>query len=156
MDKNNFAKLIDKYSDSLYRCAFSYCNNTQDAEDIVQEVFMKYLRKKPSFSNEEHEKAWFIRVTINLCKDLQKTYWKKNVQELKDDIEEYSDNDKLIYYLIAQLPPKYKIVIQLHYQEGYKIKEISNILNKKESTIGSRLSRAKEILKQKYEEAINE
>lgn len=78
------------------------------------------------------------------------------MQELKDDIEEYSDNDKLIYYLIAQLPPKYKIVIQLHYQEGYKIKEISNILNKKESTIGSRLSRAKEILKQKYEEAINE
>lgn len=154
MDKKYFAKLIEKHSDSLYRCALSYCNNKQDAEDIVQEVFLKCMRKNPSFADDEHEKAWLLRATINLCKDLQKTYWKKNVSELTDDIVECSEQDKTIYNLIAQLPFKYRIVIQLHYQEGYKIKEIAKILHKKESTIGNQLSRAKKYLKEMYEEDI--
>lgn len=152
MDKKYFAKLIEKYSDVLFRCANSYCNNKQDAEDIVQEVFLKCLKKNPSFASENHEKAWLIRVTINMAKDLQKTYWHRNVQELTDDIVDPSSEDRIICQLIQQLPAKYRIVIQLHYQEGYKIKEIAEILHKRESTIGNQLSRARNLLKKKYEE----
>jgi len=154
VDKKYFAELIEKHSDTLYRCAVSYCNNKQDAEDIVQEVFVKCMKKNPSFTDDSHEKAWLIRATINLCKDLQKTYWKRNVSELTEDIVDDSEDNKNLYYLISQLPLKYRIVIQLHYQEGYKIKEIAEILHKKESTVGNQLARGKALLKKMYEEGM--
>ncbi len=152
MDKKYFAKLIENYSDVLFRCAYSYCNNKQDAEDIVQEAFLKCLKKNPSFVDESHEKAWLIRVTINLAKDLQKTYWHRNVQELTETIVDSHCDDENIYQLIQQLPAKYRIIIQLHYQEGYMIKEIAEILHKRQSTIGNQLSRARNLLKKMYEE----
>ncbi|MBO5096287.1 MAG: RNA polymerase sigma factor [Bacilli bacterium] len=152
MDREYFENLIDKYSDILFRCAFSYCKNKSDAEDIVQETFIKYLRKKPNFNLDSEEKAWLLRVTINMSKDLLKTYWHKNRQELTDIPVEFNDNSFYIFTLISKLPSKYRIVIHLYYQEGYKIKEISQILKLNTSTVGNRLARAKKILKKYIEE----
>ena len=152
MSREHFNNLIDKYSDILFRCAFSYCKNKSDAEDIVQETFIKYLKKQPHFNTDLEEKSWLIRVTINLCKDLLKTYWHKNRQELTDIPIEFNDETYHIMALISKLPPKYRIVIHLYYQEGYKIKEISKMLKLNSSTVGNRLARARKLLMQFYEE----
>lgn len=147
IEQSQFEDLVNEYADTLFRCAYTYCSNRDDAEDIIQEVFMKYLKKKPQFKDKDHEKAWLLRVTVNLCKDLLKSYWYKNKDELRDDIPaEPSDSGIDILESVQRLPPKYRIVIELYYLEGYSIKEISNIIGAKQATVGSRLARGKKLL----------
>jgi RNA polymerase sigma-70 factor (ECF subfamily) len=138
----------DLYKTMLYRLAFSYLGNKHDSEDILQEVFIKLFKSAPYFASDEDEKRWLMRVTVNQCKDHLKSFWYRNKISL-EDIEDYvsmpEDREDLIEFL--NLPSKYKIVIHLHYLEGYRIEEIAKILNLSVSCIKMRLKRGRELLK---------
>jgi len=139
--------LIETYSDMLIRISFSYMKNLSDAEDITQEVFIKLLEKKPSFENVEHEKAWLIRVAINLSKDKLKSAYFKNTAPLDGDFIDITKEDNEIIESVLTLPLKYRSIVLLYYYEDYSISEVATILSLKESTVGSQLSRARKLLK---------
>ncbi|WP_026886514.1 RNA polymerase sigma factor [Clostridium beijerinckii] len=139
--------LIETYSDMLIRISYSYMKNLSDAEDITQEVFIKLLEKQPDFKNETHEKSWLIRVAINLSKDKLKSSYFKNTTSLEDDFVDTTQEDNDVIQAVLNLPVKYRSIVFLYYYENYSISEISNILNIKESTVGSQLSRGRKLLK---------
>lgn len=145
-------KTINKYSDMVYKLAFSMVKNKFDAEDIHQEVFVKYIDKHPVFENMEHEKAWFLRVTINLAKNLWKSTWKQKVTSLLDfekeePTAEPTQEDGIIE-IVKTLPKKYRIVIHLFYYEDLSMEEIAKVLQLKESTVRTQLTRARQKLKE--------
>lgn len=105
----------------------------------------------PKFENEEHEKAWLIRVTINCSKNLLNSKFLKNTTELKEDIVFKTKERHDIYYAVQELPLKYRTIIYLYYYENYKINQISKIIKTNENTVKSRLARAREKLKQNLE-----
>ncbi|MBR6402470.1 MAG: sigma-70 family RNA polymerase sigma factor [Eubacterium sp.] len=168
MDGNGFTvnvdEVVQKFADMVYRLAVSNTKVTQDAEDVFQEVFVKLVRYKDTIENEEHLKAWLIRVTINEARRLEGSGWKKNVSlevpdEMQDGIsaeqeeetgpeESYIADERResILQRVRALPQKYREVIHLFYYEEMKITEISNILDINEATVKTRLRRAKEIL----------
>jgi len=139
--------LIETYSDMMIRISYSYMKNLSDAEDITQEVFIKLLEKRPNFKNETHEKSWLIRVAINLSKDKLKSSYFKNTTSLEDDFVDTTQEDNDVIQAVLNLPVKYRSIVFLYYYENYSISEISNILNIKESTVGSQLSRGRKLLK---------
>lgn len=139
--------MVNKYANMVYRIALTRTNNKLDSEDIFQEVFLRVTKKMPIFENEEHEKAWMIRVTINCSNSLLTSNWKKKLEPLKEEIEFETKERHDVYYEVAKLPTKYRTVIYLFYYEGYKINEISKILNTNESTVKTQLARAREKLK---------
>lgn len=145
--KNYIHYLIEKYSDMLIRISYSYMKNLSDAEDITQDVFIKFLEKGPEFENTEHEKAWLLRIAINLSKDKLKSAYFKNTAPLEGDFIDTNQKDDEIIQAVLSLPLKYRSIVLLYYYEDYSISEISNILNIKESTIGSQLSRGRKLLK---------
>lgn len=149
--QNNVKDVIEKYSDMVYRIALTRSGTIENAEDIFQEVFIKFNEKKPSFNNAEHEKAWFIRVTINLSKNVNKSAWNRRVITLDESITFENKEETNVFSVVSELPQNYKTVIYLSYYEGYKVKEIAEIMNKREGTIKTWLYRAREILKQKLE-----
>ena len=148
--------MIEKYSDVVYRLALTRTNTKENSEDVYQEVFLRLARKMPKFENEEHEKAWIIRVTINCSKNLVNSSFLKNTTEMKEEIVFETKERHDIYYAVQELPIKYRTIIYLFYYEGYKINEISKILKINENTIKARLSRAREKLKEKIEGGIEE
>ncbi|HOZ55114.1 MAG TPA: sigma-70 family RNA polymerase sigma factor [Clostridia bacterium] len=140
---------IKNYSNMIYRLAFSMLKNKDDSEDVYQEVIIKFCKHSEEFIDEEHEKAWLIRVTVNQCKSLLRLTWYKNRVEIDEDIPQLDKEKDDIYYAVSELPVKYRTVIHLFYYEQYKISEIANILKEKESTIKSQLMRARNLLKNK-------
>jgi len=150
----NYENLITKYSAALFRCAYSYVKSRSDAEDIMQEVFLKYLTKQPVFNDESHEKAWFIRVTINTSKSYLRSSWFKKREELKYDMRDdvIAETKPELWEMVKALPEKYRIVIELHFVEGYTIKEITMILKKHSYTVGTWLQRGKKQLRREMEE----
>lgn len=149
-------KMIEKYSNMIYRLALVRTKTKENSEDVYQEVFLRLARKMPNFESEEHEKAWLIRVTINCSKNLLNSKFLKNTTELKEEIVFETKERHDIYYAVQQLPLKYRTVIHLHYYENYKINEISRILGIKENTVKSHLARAKEKLKNAMEGGIED
>lgn len=142
---------IEEYADMVYRIALTRSGSIENAEDIFQEVFMKFSEKLPEFKNSEHEKAWFIRVTINFSKNLKNSAWNKKVVEIKEEIPFETKEESDIFYAVSELPQNYRTVIYLSYYEGYKVKEIANLMKKREGTIKTWLFRAREMLKEKIE-----
>lgn len=144
-------KAIDAYSDMIRRICFIHVKQEADVEDIFQIVFLKYLKSKQEFFDEEHEKAWLIRVTINSCKDFLGSWFKRKVELTMDfqtfGIEDKSDDGYLLQ-AVRNLPYKYRTIIYLHYYEEYSMKEIASLMNKNENTIYTWHKRAKEMLKQ--------
>ncbi len=138
--------VVKQYSQILLRIAFIRLKSTADAEDTVQEVFLRLIKKRPQFRDEEHEKAWLIRATINLSCDKLKSSVRKNVQ-LDEEIMSPQDESAQLLSTVQSLPAKYSTVIHLHYYEGYSIKEIARILALPAATVGTRLSRARALLK---------
>jgi len=145
-------KEVEKYSDLLLRVAFSYMKNIHDAEDMVQETFVKLMQKGSMFESEEHERAWLLRVTINLCKNRLKTVWFKKTEPLKEQTISFTKEEGEVLNIVLELPVKYRSVIQLYYYEGYHIKEIADILGYKEATVASQLQRARKQLRIKLKE----
>lgn len=144
-------EIIEKYADMVYRIALTRCGNVENAEDVFQEVFMKYSEKKPNFESIDHEKNWFIRVTINLTKNLNRSTWNKRVINLNENMVFETKEEENIFSIVSELPQNYRTVIHLLYYEGYKVKEISKLMKRSEGTIKTWLFRAREILKEKIE-----
>ncbi len=140
---------IEQYADMVYRVALTRCKSIETAEDIFQEVFMRFSEKNPKFENDEHEKAWFIRVTINLTKNIKESAWNKKVVRLDENMVFSTKEENDVYGAVCELPQNYRTVIYLLYYEGYKVYEISKLMNKPEGTIKIWLFRAREILKEK-------
>jgi RNA polymerase sigma-70 factor (ECF subfamily) len=130
-----------------------YLGNKEDAEEAMQEAFLKLIYKSPQFADSEHEKAWLIRITSNICKDMLRSVWRKRVVKT-ENVENYFSNpgDLNIMEDILKLPEKYKVVIHLHYFEDYSVKKMSETLRISESAIKMRLKRGREILKIELEE----
>lgn len=157
MEQSDYIKAVDTYADSLFRIACSYCRCRADAEDIVQNVFIKLYQRTDGFEDGEHMKRWLIRVTANEAKNLCTSFWKKNIVPL-DSSEaiqfcEFPDpKSSDLYDAVTKLPYKYRIVVHLYYYEDYPIKEIADILQIKETTVQTRLMRARKRLKMKLKE----
>lgn len=149
--QKNVREKIEEYSDMVYRIALTRSGTIENAEDIYQEVFIKYNEKVPVFQSKEHEKAWFIRVTINLSKNLKMSAWNRRVVSLDENIKFETKEENEVFSAVCELPQNYKTVIYLMYYEGYKVGEIAKIMNKREGTIKTWLFRARSILKNKLE-----
>ena len=144
-------RAIELYSDMIRKICMLHLKNYADTEDIFQTVFMKYLLHTAPFESEEHEKAWFIRVTVNACKDLLKSFFRRNavpLEELSEQAAALPEQDREVLEAVLALPSKYKDVVYLHYYEGYSAAEIGRILNKNVNTVYTLLSRAREQVKQ--------
>ncbi len=150
-DEQDLKLAIDDYADMVKRICVVYLKNMADTEDIFQNVFIKYYKSSVHFESEEHKKAWFIRVTINECNDLIKSFFRKNSVSI-DEISEIQteinfDDNRYVKDAVLKLPEKYKIAIYLHYFEGYSAVEIGKILKKNVNTIYTLLARGREQLK---------
>ncbi len=147
-DEECILSILDKHSDTVFRLAFMYLSNRSDAEDVVQEIFLKLFRANPAFNDEEHIKAWLITVTSNYCKDIMKSIWHKRVTLVDEIPLPINDTKKReVIKQVMNLPLKYRNVIYLYYYEGYSSYEIANFLSEKDATIRTRLKRGREILK---------
>jgi len=140
------ARVVDVHSHSMLRAAFSVLHCTADAEDAVQEAFMRLMTKAPRFNDSEHEKAWLLRVTINIARNIHKAKARECQSEAMDlPCSETQDTELL--QLVLSLPERYSTIIHLYYYEGYSIKEIAAILNTPSATVGTRLARGRSILR---------
>ncbi len=139
--------VLDKYSRMLIKLAFTYVKNIADSEDIIQDVFVSLMKRGNGFESEEHEKAWLIRVTINKCKNHLKSSWNRLKVPLEEDITYLPKEQSEVLALVLDLPKKYRTVIHLFYYENYSMNEIAKMLSKKPATIGTWLSRGRNLLK---------
>lgn len=141
---------IDRYADTVKRICFIHLKNESDTEDIFQTVFLKYAMSDVDFASEEHEKAWLIRVTLNACKDLLKSFFRKYTVPLDAYIEQNGVVDSArseVLEAVLSLPEKYRRVIYLHYYEGYTAPEIADILDVKENTVYTQMTRGRALLR---------
>lgn len=145
---DNFSEKYSIYGNMLFRICMIYLGNKEDAEEAMQESFIKLMFKSPEFIDDQHEKAWLIRITTNVCKDMIRNIWRKRVVKM-EEIENYCvhSSDIDIMEDVLKLPTKYKAVIYLYYFEDYTVKEISETLGIKNSAVKMRLKRGRDILK---------
>ncbi len=146
------AQVVEYYSNMVYRLAFARTGTKYDAEDVYEEVFLRYLKKKPVFESEEHRKAWFLRVTVNCSNSFLSSVWQKRTGALDEDIPFTQKEHQDLYRELQRLPVKYRSVIHLFYYEELSIEEIGRILNAKPSTVRTRLTRAREMLRRMLKE----
>lgn len=155
MDKSinvDFAQILQKYSNTIYRIALVHTQNYADAQDIVQDTFMKYvvqIRKNGAFETEEYEKAWLIRVTLNKCTDLKKSWISKlsELTEVNSPSENFTEKENNVLKSIRMLPEKYRDTIYLFYIEGYSVQEICSMTGMNRNTVKTHLSRGRKQLK---------
>ncbi len=144
--KISATQAFNRYSDMVYRLAFARVKNKYDADDILQEVFLRFIKVKENVNNDEHAKALLIRITINCSKSLLSSSWFKRTEPLSENLS-VSDPGFDTLDAVLRLPQKYRTVIHLHYYMGYSVEEIAAILKSKPSTVKSQLHRARQKLK---------
>ena len=158
MTNEEIMDIVDCYADMIKRICFTYMKNDYEADDIFQTVFLKMIQSDIVFENENHRKAWLIRVTINCCKDTLKSFFRKNIvpiEAYKEDYYETSDYS-WVKDALMEIPAKYRIVLYLYYYEQYQVKEIAEILGCGQNTVSTQLKRGKEQMKIKIGEKWNE
>lgn len=145
-------RAVHEYGNSLYRLCSVMTGNREDADDAVQECFLRYIEKASDFNDSEHEKAWLIRVASNICKDILRKRKHQSFVSLDEirNLGTREDNAQILGMLVS-LEEKYRIVIHLHYVEGYKAREIASLLGISEAAVKKRLQRGREALKEIYE-----
>ena len=148
MDESRLRLYIEKYHGTVFRVAYSYVKNREDAEDIAQEAFLRLYNSDIDFKTDENAKAWLIRVSINLAKDMLKSSWLKGRTELDRDIPYENKEESIMLDCIHRLKSEYCSVILLYYYEGYSAKEIAEILRISPTLVTTRLSRARKQLKE--------
>ena len=147
--EEDITDILQKYSSMVRRICFMYLHHKTDIEDVFQDVFLKLLLKENTFESDEHIKAWLCRITINQCKDHCKNFWQKKVSSIDEIVVPFEDKmENELMQVILSLPQKYKDVIYLFYYEDYSVPQMAKLLNQKENTIYSNLSRARKLLKQ--------
>lgn len=152
-------RAIEQYADMVRRICMIHLKNYEDAEDIFQTVFLKYVLRFEPFDSPEHEKAWIIRVTVNACRDLLKSFFRSRtvsldqlIEKPQDMTEDHSD----ILEAVLELPARFRDVVYLHYYEGYSAPEIGRILKKNTNTVYTLLARARQLLKTRLEGVIED
>ena len=140
-------EIVTRQKDKLFRTAIVIMKNKADAEDALQDVFIKLVEKSPQFESLEHETAWLMRVIINLCKSRLRLHWWKKVVPLLESYPEKDSGQHDITQAVLALPPNLRIAINLFYYHGYATKEIAEITQRKESTVRKDLTRARRLLK---------
>lgn len=154
--QEDFSQKYDKYSSMIFKIAMTYMGNTADAEDVMQEVFMRLLYKSPKFKDNEHEKRWIIRITSNICKDILKRFDRKlslNIEDVSRYLSvpfEYSNAE-----ILFSLKPEYRMVLYLRYYDNYSVEEIAGILSISISAVKMRLKRGRDKLKLDIEKGEN-
>ena len=144
-------RAIELYADTVRRICMLHLKNHADTEDIFQTVFLKYLLSSKEFETPEHEKAWFIRVTVNACRDLLKSFFRSHTVSMEKLLDQPSlpQQDHEVLEAVLSLPVRYKDAVYLHYYEGYTAPEIAKILGKNVNTIYTLLNRARQLLREK-------
>ena len=146
--------VLERYANMVYRLAYARTKNSADSDDILQEVFLRYLRSQVVFHDEEHCKAWLIRTTINCSKNLLSSAWFRRTTAMDEQLTEQVEEKSDVFYAVMSLPEKYRTVVHLFYYEDLPIAQIGKLLDKKEATVKTWLHRARNMLKGKLEEAI--
>ena len=144
---------VERWGDMVYRLALARTANVSDAEDVFQEVFLRYFRHEERFQSDEHRKAWLIRCTVNRAKSMVASPWKKRTVPLETAEEVgVEDDHREVYSAVLSLPGKYRAVIHLHYFEGLSVAEMARMLHIPEGTVKSQLSRGRALLRDMLEE----
>lgn len=145
-------RALEEYGNSLYRLCSVMTGNREDAQDAVQDCFLRYMTKAPDFKDSEHEKAWLIRVASNICHDILRSRKRASFVSL-DEIRNLgaSEDNAQILGLLMTLEEKYRIIMHLHYVEGYKTDELSALLGISSAAVKKRLQRGREALREIYE-----
>ena len=152
----NAGRMLDRYGDSILRLSYSYLHNMSDAEDVVQETLIKYMKTAPAFENEAHEKAWLLRVAANISKNKIDYNKVRQADELDERLAAEEREDlSFVWEAVKSLPDNMREVIHLFYHEGYSTKEIASMLKRNESTVRSDLKRGRDklrlVLKEVYD-----
>ncbi|HHX52508.1 MAG TPA: RNA polymerase sigma factor [Erysipelothrix sp.] len=149
MNQRDFEKYYNMFFDDLFRYVLTIVKNEEDTKDILQETFIKLFKSNDVFASDQHVKSWLLKVSRNASTNIFRHWYTNKRIEVTDFSSFQSDlnDDHKVLQEVFDLPLKYRQVIYLHYYEGYSIKEVSNLLNKNESTIKTQLSRARERLK---------
>ncbi len=155
-EKNSIEQIYEKYADLLYRLALVNLGSESDAEDAVHDCFMKYLEKQPPFNDDKHEEGWFVKVTVNICRDIMRKKKHRGYVPLEEihHLKNEENEDMGILYYLEKISPRHRAVITLHYLEGYSVSEISEMLNISASAVKMRLSRGRELLKEQMEKEV--
>ena len=145
-------RALEEYGNSIYRLCSVMTGNREDAQDAVQDCFLRYITKAPDFNSSDHEKAWLIRVATNICHDILRSRKRISFVSL-DEIRNLgtSEDNAQILGLLMSLEEKYRIVMHLHYVEGYKTEEISSLLGITSAAVKKRLQRGRDSLRKIYE-----
>lgn len=164
-EPGNIDYIVSVYSDLLYRMGIMLLKNRQDAEDAVQEVLIRYIKKAPDFADSEQEKAWLLRVMINLCKDMLRYQSRRkfiSLEEIEDiysgeedDMVGHAQEERIILEQMQTLPSNWRIAMILHCLEGYSEAETAKILHISENAVKKRIWRGRRALKKKVEEMEN-
>ena len=155
----NTETAAEKYRDRLFAAAFHICRNAADADDVVQETLLRYHKTDMEYENEEHLKAWLLRVAINQAKNVNRSFFRHRIVPLEDYMETLtfdSGDSENLFLEVMRLPEKYRIVIHLYYYEEYSVREISQILGITDSNTKIRLARGRAKLKEKLQEEWDE
>lgn len=144
--------VVTTYSNMLFKLCFSMLGGNSDAEDAVSDTLIRYITKAPAFHEEEHRKAWLIRVAVNICNDMCR-FRKRNDFINIDELTEHCarETGRTVLEEVMRLPVKYKTVIHLFYIEGYKTDEIAQILSVSPAAVRKRLQYGREMLKLEFE-----
>ncbi|MCL6456665.1 MAG: sigma-70 family RNA polymerase sigma factor [Gorillibacterium sp.] len=144
--------ILAKYANMVYRLALFQTKNKADADDIFQEVFVRYISHRKPFASEEHQKAWLITVTINCSRKLFSSAWFRRTVPLPDSLQFNTKEKGDVFEAVLELPRKYRTVIHLFYYEDYSVNQIASLLSSRETTVKSQLFRARKMLKDKLKE----
>ena len=147
--------LVEAYRDRLFAAAFQVCGNAADAEDAAQEALLRYHLSDKEFENQEHIRAWLLRVAINWAKNISRSFWRRNTVPLEDYMETLEfdcQESREVFREVMALPEKYRLVIHLYYYEDYSVEEIGRILGIRVSNVKVRLSRGRQMLKATLQE----
>lgn len=142
---------VQEHGDRLFRICLVLLGNERDAEDAVQETILKYILKAPAFEGREHEKAWLIRVATNQCRDMQRfrlRHPQVNLEELNNYAQDARDCE--VFDALMRIPPKFRLVMILHYVEGYRTEEIARMIGKSASAVKMRLQKGRKLLAEEY------
>ena len=147
--------LAEQYRDRLFAAAFQVCGNAADAEDAAQEALLRYHLSDKEFENQEHIRAWLLRVAVNWAKNISRSFWRRNTLPLEEYMETLTfdcQESREIFREVMALPEKYRLVIHLYYYEDYSVEEIGRILGIRVSNVKVRLSRGRQLLKATLQE----
>ena len=152
MDQGEFTRAVERHQDAVYRVALHALGSPQDADDAVQEVFLRLYTAQKTFESEEHLRRWLLRVTVNWCRDVLRSPWRRRTAPLEGQLpaepEFEAPEQEALYRAVLSLPERYRLVLGLFYYEELSVKEIAGLLGLEVSAVTTRLSRARKKLKE--------